>query len=213
MKNRLTPLLLFAAAMAFVEAAVVVYLRRLLGGPLFPMKVLPPPLLRVEAAREAATLVMLVSVAVLHARGGARRMGAFLLLFAVWDVFYYVWLYAATGWPAGLREWDILFLLPVPWVGPVWSVLLICLGMTVFSALLLRVPEGAPFSPGAWGWGTGIAGAALTVAAYVLEWRKIGYGRGVPKDFSLFPYAGGLVLLGIAGWIVVRRSGRHGIFP
>jgi hypothetical protein len=176
MKEKIAFLVVFAAAMAFLEAAVVIYLRALIGGgPLFPMKDLPPAMLKVEIAREGSTLVMLLCAASLAARGGARRLGAFLLAFASWDVFYYLWLYVATGWPAGVADWDILFLIPLPWVGPVWSVLLICAGMLAFSALFLRAHEDAPLSPGLSGWAVGVAGIAVVIATYVLEWKKIGY--------------------------------------
>ena len=204
---RVLLLVAFAAAMAFVEAAVVVYLRAVIGaGPLFPMKDLPPLLLSIEIGREAATLVMLVSVARFSSRGGGRRMGAFLLLFSVWDVLYYAWLRLTSGWPVGLGDWDILFLIPVPWVGPVWSVLAICLGMAVFAVLFLRMPEDAPFAPGRWGWICGAAGAVAVVATYILEWTKIDYGRGIPSAFSIGPYVAGIGLLGAAGWAAVRRS-------
>ncbi|MCL5966771.1 MAG: hypothetical protein M1550_06160 [Deltaproteobacteria bacterium] len=199
-------LVLFAAAMAFVEAAVVVYLRRVLGEvEIFPMKDLPPPLLAIEIAREAATIAMLLAVSLLSVRGGIRRMGAFLLTFAAWDVFYYLWLYVVIGWPAGIGEWDILFLIPAPWVGPVWSVLLLCAGMIAFAALFLRAPEKAPFSPGRWGWATGVAGLVAIVGSYVREWVKIGYGKGVPVDFSVLPFLAGLALLGVSGWLTYRR--------
>ena len=197
----------FAAAMAFVEAAVVVDLRAVIGaGPLFPMKVLPPRLLSIEIGREVATLVMLASVALLSVRGGARRMGAFLLLFSVWDVFFYAWLRIAIEWPAAVTDWDILFLIPLPWVGPVWSVLVICAGMAVFSVVFLRMPKEAPLSPGFLGWVCGAAGAAIVIATYILEWKKIEFGQGVPADFSLGPYLAGVVLLGAAGWATIRNT-------
>jgi hypothetical protein len=207
MKEKVVFLVVFAAAMAFVEAAVVVYLRDLLGGgPLFPMKDLSPKLLAVEIAREGATVVMLLCAASLSFRGGARRMGAFLLAFAVWDVFYYVWLRVAIGWPSGLSDWDILFLIPLPWVGPVWSVLLICVGMLVYSVLFLRAPEDAPFAPGAWGWAAGAAGALAVIGTYIHEWVKIGYGKGIPSGFSLPPYFAGILLLAVSGWIAYRKA-------
>lgn len=207
MREKVAFLAAFAAAMAFVEAAVVVYLRDLLGGgPIFPMKDLSPKLLAVEVAREAATIVMLLCVASLPFRGGARRMGAFLLAFALWDIFYYAWLRVSIGWPAGIGDWDILFLIPLPWVGPVWSVLLICAGMLAFSVAFLRVPEEAPFSPGLAGWATGAAGCLAVVATYILEWRKIGYGKGIPSDFSVLPFLGGILLLGVSGWLTLRRA-------
>lgn len=208
MRRTAALLVLFAAAMAFAEAAVVVYLRRILGEiDIFPMKDLPSPLLSMEIAREAATVAMLLAVAFLSVRGGLRRMGAFLLLFAAWDIFYYAWLRLAIGWPSGIGEWDILFLIPLPWVGPVWSVLLICAGMLVFSVLFLRASEEAPFAPGLWGWATGAGGAGAVVATYILEWRKIGYGSGIPSGFSIPPYLLGILLLAVSGWITYRKSG------
>ncbi len=206
MTGRVVSLVVFAVAMAFVEAAVVVYLREIIGeGPIFPMKEIPAALLIVEVGREAATIAMLLSVAFLSFPGEARRMGAFLLLFAVWDVFYYVWLHVTIGWPAGVTDWDVLFLIPLPWVGPVWSVLLICAGMFVFSALFLHAPEDARFTPGLWGWTCGLAGMVTVVATYILEWAKIDYGAGVPSRFSVLPFLAGLALLGISGWITWRK--------
>ena len=206
MMGKVVSLVAFAVAMAFVEAAVVVYLREIIGGgPLFPMKEIPATLLAVEVGRGAATIVMLLSVAFLSFRGEARRMGAFLLLFPVWDAFYYLWLHVTIGWPAGVSDWDVLFLIPLPWVGPVWSVLLICAGMLVFSVLFLQAPEDARFAPGLLGWTCGLAGLVTVVATYILEWAKIGYGTGVPSRFSFFPFLAGLALLGISGWITWRR--------
>ena len=207
MRGKVACLVAFAVSMAFVEAAVVVYLREIVGeGPIFPMKEIPPALLAVEVGREAATIVMLVSVAILSVRGGLRRMGAFLLTFAVWDIFYYLWLFVTIGWPAGIGDWDVLFLIPLPWVGPLWSVLLLCAGMIVFSSLFIRAPEEARFSPGPWGWASGLGGAAVIVATYILEWVKIGYGAGVPSDFSAPLFFLGLALLFASGYITFRNA-------
>jgi len=207
MRGKVACLVAFAVSMAFVEAAVVVYLREIVGeGPIFPMKEIPPALLAVEVGREAATIVMLISVAILSVRGGLRRMGAFLLTFAVWDIFYYLWLFVTIGWPAGIGDWDVLFLIPLPWVGPVWSVLLLCAGMIVFSSLFLRAPEEARFSPGTWGWTSGIGGMAVIVATYILEWRKIGYGAQIPTDFSALPFFLGVALLFASGYITFRNA-------
>jgi hypothetical protein len=206
MRGKVFCLFAFAVAMAFVEAAAVVYLREIIGsGPIFPMKEIPATLLAVEVGREAATIVMLLSVAFLSFRGEAQRMGAFLLLFAVWDVFYYLWLSVTIGWPTGIADWDVLFLIPLPWVGPVWSVLLICAGMVAFAILFLRSPEDARFSPGLWGWVTGLLGSGTIIATFILEWIKIGYGAGVPAHFSFLPFLAGLGLLGVSGWITYRK--------
>jgi len=206
MRGKVVGLVAFAVAMAFVEATVVVYLREIIGsGPIFPMKEIPPQLLVVEICREAATIVMLLSVTFLSFRGGAHRMGAFLLLFALWDVFYYFWLSVTIGWPTGIADWDVLFLIPLPWVGPLWSVLLISAGMVVFAILFLRAPEDAHFSPGLRGWMAGLLGSATIIATYIVEWIKIGYGAGVPAHFSILPFLAGLGLLGLSGWITWRN--------
>ncbi|MBN1916489.1 MAG: hypothetical protein JW889_01165 [Verrucomicrobia bacterium] len=129
---------LFAVAMAFLESAVVVYLRDIwqIGDELFPVKpFLDEPanmrLVRVEAAREAATLVMFLTLAWAVARlYGRQNVGprkhvmwwaVVLIAFGVWDIFYYVWLVACLNWPASLATWDVLFLLPVQMTGPVYA--------------------------------------------------------------------------------------------
>ena len=114
----------YAAAMAWVEAAVVVYLRRLYYSgdllTLFPMRVWRTSDLLVELAREVATIVMIFAVALLAVPGRARRVAAFLFVFGVWDLCYYLWLKLALGWPVSWADWDILFLIPWAWLAP-WS--------------------------------------------------------------------------------------------
>ena len=105
-----------------------------------------------------------------------------------------------------MTDWDILFLIPLPWVGPVWSVLLLCAGMIGSSVFFLRAPEEAPFAPGLWGWATGAAGSLAVIGTYIFEWVKIGYGRGIPSGFSLPPFVLGILLLAASGWITYRKS-------
>jgi hypothetical protein len=108
--------------MAWLEAAVVVYLRRLYypDDPLtlFPMRIWRPSDLVVEIGREAATMVMILAVALLAAPGRTRRIAAFLYVFGVWDLCYYLWLKLALGWPVTWADWDILFLIPWAWLAP-----------------------------------------------------------------------------------------------
>ena len=129
----------FAVAFAFVEAAVVVYLRASAG--MLPVRqgsasgALPDVLLRIEIGREAATMVMLFTIAVLAGRGIRQRFLAFLWTFAIWDIFYYVWLAVTIGWPDSLLNKDLLFLIPVPWFSQVWFPLLVS-GLTIVAVLL-----------------------------------------------------------------------------
>ena len=143
----------FALAFGFVEAAVVVYLRAAVGllpgysgGTLTEIRRLsatyqqaqsltrfPPSLLTIEVLRETATMLMLVCTALLAAPRTRERWASFLWAFAIWDIAYYAGLWATVRWPASLKEIDVLFLIPVPWVAQVWYPL------TVSTLTLLAV--------------------------------------------------------------------------
>jgi hypothetical protein len=119
---RLFFLALFSLGMAFVESAVVVYLRALFYPHGFSASPNPFPqyYYTTEILREAATIIMLCAVAVLSARKGWwDRLAYFLWCFGIWDIFYYVWLYVLVAWPPSLFTTDVLFLIPVPWIAPV----------------------------------------------------------------------------------------------
>jgi len=129
----------FGIAMGALEAIVVVYLRMFYypEGFEFPMKLIDPAVYGVEVLRELATLVMLFSIAWLVGKVFYERLAYFLLAFAVWDVFYYFWLKVLLDWPATLLDWDILFLIPITWVGPVLAPLICCLIMAAMSGVIL----------------------------------------------------------------------------
>ena len=132
----------FGVAFGFVEAAVVVYLRSAIGlVPLgnvkypLPLQDFPHHLLVIEVAREAATIVMLVSLAFLVTRRERERWAMFLYVFALWDIAYYAGLWVTIGWPSSLLADDILFLIPVPWISNVWYPLLVS-GLSVAAVLV-----------------------------------------------------------------------------
>ena len=116
--RRWTAVGIFSIAMALLEAAVVTYLRVFLDrvDPYQPNP-LPVPawLMHVEIARETATLIMLLSVAWLAGPIWRARFGYFLIAFGIWDIFYYAFLAPLSGWPRSLLDWDVLFLIPLPW--------------------------------------------------------------------------------------------------
>ncbi len=136
--RRLSWLTLFSIAMGFLEAAVVVYLRYLYypGGFKFPLSLMPHDVVVTELLREFATLIMLTGVAALAGRTAHQRFAFFLIAFGVWDIFYYVFLKLLLGWPESLLTWDILFLLPVPWVGPVLAPCLVSLTMILLAGVV-----------------------------------------------------------------------------
>ncbi|MEK9148401.1 MAG: hypothetical protein AAB650_03100 [Patescibacteria group bacterium] len=119
-------LAIYAMAMAVVEAAVVVYLRKLYYPAGFDISsvadltALPWPILKIELWREAATIVMLMAVSFLAFADWRKKVAAFILTFAVWDLGYYLFLYFFLKWPPSFTTMDVYFLIPWPWVGPVW---------------------------------------------------------------------------------------------
>ena len=132
---------LFSIAMGFLEAAVVIYLRAIYykQGFQFPLTTMEPTLALTEVLREAATIIMLGGVAVLAGQSTYQRFAFFLIAFGVWDIFYYVFLKLILGWPSSLLTWDILFLLPVPWVGPVLTPCIVSLTMILLAAVLYDI--------------------------------------------------------------------------
>ena len=131
---------LFSISMGFLESAVVVYMRDILypGGFDFPLAPIDSHLALTEILREAATIIMLFTVGILAGRNTSERFAWFLYSFAVWDIFYYVFLKLLIGWPASLLSWDILFLIPVTWVGPVIAPVIVALTMILFALIILH---------------------------------------------------------------------------
>jgi hypothetical protein len=167
-KTQLAITAIFALAFGYVEAGVVVYLRAAVG--LLPgyhgtladvqrmsnvayqqsqsLNDVPQSLLTLEVFREGATIVMLLVVALLAAHRARERCAVFLWAFAVWDASYYGWLWLTVRWPSSLKEMDILFLIPKPWIAQVWlplavsalSALAVLLGRRDSRRLLRRHP-------------------------------------------------------------------------
>ena len=169
-KSTLTLLTVYAVAMALLESAVVVYMRRLYyaSNPLeiFPLQFLDSYDTVVELSREAATVVMIVAVALLTDRTSrTRTFAAFVYVFGVWDIFYYVWLKVFMGWPRSWLEWDVLFLIPSVWLGPWICPVLISLLFITWGSWTLRSATSITFTPACAA--VFIGGAGLGLAAFL----------------------------------------------
>ena len=134
----------FGVAFGYIEAAVVVYLRQIFhpNGFMFPMTVfgieaISRRILLTEIGREAATIVLIFTGAWLFGHNRQQRIAYFMIIFAVWDIFYYVWLKALLDWPASIMEWDILFLIPCTWASPVLYPVLISVLLIIFAIVIL----------------------------------------------------------------------------
>ena len=178
-RTRWAIVIAFAMAMAWVEAASVFYIRALVDR-IEPYQPNPLPingaLGNVELCREAATLVMIATLGLLAGRTWRRRAGYAALAFGVWDIFYYVFLHVMSGWPRTLMDWDILFLLPLPWWGPVLAPVSIALLMIVWGTL---ATQSADRTSGArWPFAVGSIGIAIALAIFMVDaWRALPDGR------------------------------------
>jgi hypothetical protein len=169
----------FAVAMAWVEAACVFYIRALVDR-IEPYQANPLPihgaLGYVELWREAATLVMIGAVGLIAGRTWRHRAGYAALTFGTWDIFYYVFLHLMSGWPRTLLDWDILFLLPLPWWGPVLAPVSIALVMLLWGTLTTQSGDGAVGAR--WPWALGWIGILLALAVFMIDaWRALPEGR------------------------------------
>jgi hypothetical protein len=139
--KRWSVVVLFALAMAWMESATVFYLRTLVGR-VDPYQVLPLPphrlLGNIELVRELATLLMLFTVGWLAGCEFRTRFSYFLIAFGVWDIFYYIFLAIMSPWPRSLMDWDVLFLIPLPWWGPILAPCLIACLMIVGGTLVTQ---------------------------------------------------------------------------
>jgi len=176
MRRRLTWLTIYAVAMAYLESAVVVYLRVIYypNGFDFPLAPMPPGMAAIEIGRDAATLIILLGVAALAGTDRWERFLAFCVAFGVWDIFYYAWLWILIGWPPSLLTWDVLFLIPVPWIAPVLAPVLVSVALVTGGLILLnlksrevRMRFSIPL------WTLAVAGGGLVLVSFMLDFAGI----------------------------------------
>ncbi len=222
MRRAVAALFLFGISFGYLEAAVVVYLRTIYDpirrqihperGPndLFPL-ITPRQLANagpehsrrvgIEVGREAATMLMLAAVALAIARNVHQWIAAFAIVFGVWDITFYAFLKLLIHWPDSLSTWDILFLIPLPWVGPVWAPVMVALAMIVCGliSLLLGGIRGSLLH-----WAGLLAGAAVIVVAFVWDFRNTSAG-GFPNAFNWPLFLAGLAI-GISAFVAALKT-------
>jgi hypothetical protein len=215
--------------MGFMETAVVVYLRKIYyaGGFNFPLIPVSPDIALTEFLREAATIIMLIGIGVLAGKNAVQRFAFFLFCFAIWDIFYYVFLKMLLHWPDSLFTWDILFLIPVPWVGPVLAPCIISISMIIFAFVLFYLQETGKYVRISFmEWMLFISGSLVVILSFV--WDYITYLSGssenkvvwtlsgnsdlfeevknyVPNDFNWWIFAAGQVIICLAIFFVYKR--------
>ncbi len=196
---RYLALWVFAVAFGWIEGAVVVYLREIYQPAAsysqsfeFPLVSLPAHLVSVEVVREGCTLLLLGAVAWIAGRRLADRIGAFLFAFGVWDLVYYGVLKLVLGWPGSLTTWDILFLIPVPWVAPVWAPATVASVLVVLGSYLFWTPD-RPRDYRTTDVAILVASTIVILAAFLVQWRVV-VDQQVPQPFPLWLFWAGVAL-------------------
>lgn len=217
--------------MGYLESAVVVYLRELYypEGFAFPLKILSMRIAVTELFREFATMVMLVTIGIIAGRSKLERFGFFIFAFGIWDIFYYIFLWLLLGWPESLFTWDILFMLPTTWVGPVLAPVINATSMVIFGGLIWHFRSKGRLVPVKMReWLMLISGSIIVIISYVedyvtylhreISWAEIFFPsdngkmmgaitRYVPQQFSWWIFWVGqiLILFAIGLWVISHR--------
>jgi len=209
---------LFAIAMAFLESLFVVYLRNIvhpIGSPIFNL----------ELARETATIIMLACIGILAGRERHEKFAFFAYSFAIWDIFYYIFLKIVLNWPPSLFTWDTLFYIPVKWAGPVIAPVLVSLTLIVFALVIekaegtgkkvyLKLSEESLF----------IGGILVVLFTFLYDYSKI-FINGVfslsgqeilqlmnaytPTTYNWTVFIIGELLMILGIWMICRRYAKH----
>ncbi len=209
--------------MANVETMIVVYLRRLYypDGFTFPLVIIDTPTLLLELAREACTVVMLATFGVAAGHTKVGKFAYFMIGFGIWDIFYYVWLKVIINWPASLLTWDVLFLIPIPWIGPVLAPVSVACTLIGMGLVMLWLESRGPVLPAGKGvWWAQIMACFIIILSFTLDVIPrldvdgTQLGQWVPSMYRWWMLILGQVL-GIAAFIQwvsrARRGGGRGV--
>ena len=177
---------IFAIAMGILEAIVVAYIRKLYHptGFDFPLKATSPELVHTELIREITTIIMLIMIAVITGKNFLQKFSYFIFCFGVWDIFYYVGLKLFLNWPPSLLTWDVLFLIPVPWIGPVLAPIICSLTMILLAMSIVYLQEKGyvvrlKFSD----WALIIVGAVTIFSSFIWDYTSIIISGGFLSDY------------------------------
>ena len=190
--HRWSVVFLYAVAMAWVESAVVLYLRTMIAR-IDPHQPNPLPeignLGPAEIVREAATMIMLLTVGILAGRNWRSRLGYSAIAFGVWDIFYYVFFRLLTGWPHSVMDWDLLFLIPLPWWGPVLAPVSVALLMILWGTLVSSWEiQPAPGRSEWKAWTLNFMGVAVALYVFMADSLSVA-NQGVPVIRDVLPVA------------------------
>lgn len=177
---------IFGITMGFLEAIVVVYLRQIYfpRGFNFPLNPLPLKMLCMELVREIATIIMLVTIGVIAGNNYLHKFACFLYSFAIWDIFYYVGLKLFLNWPPSFLTWDILFFIPVAWIGPVLAPVICSLTLMFLAGSIVCLHErGYTVKIKLFEWGLILLGAFMIFCTFIWDYSRIIIREGFLPSF------------------------------
>ena len=207
--KRLSAVTIFAVAMGYLEAAVVIYIREMISGSqiqVFPIHFLGNAFALIEIGRELATIIMLGVIGCLAGISRLQRWMYFVFSFAVWDLAYYMFLQLLTGWPGSLLAYDVLFLIPVVWIGPVLAPVLVSLVLGTTSIIVIRICDySADVALGRVNLGLFVGGCVLIILSFTRQIFHIlmtdgpkGIEGYSPKEFDWILFSIGFTLMTFA---------------
>jgi hypothetical protein len=150
-------------------------------------------------------LVMLVAVGMIAARNRREAWAYFMIAFGVWDIFFYVWLKMFLDWPAGMMTWDLLFLIPVPWVAPVLAPVIISIALIVSGLTVLFFEDkNEPLALQWRDWILLVTGGIIVIISFCWDYPNIMAG-GFPRHFQWIVFFLGLALSSATFSMVVLK--------
>lgn len=141
----LITLLALCIAMAYIDALASFYVRGMIQagheGAEFAtgaVQEMPQRIISLELTRQAAFVLVLLTVAIVAGRNGLQQAGSFIFCVGAWIVLRYIAIRALTDWPASLVELDAVIFLPEPLYAPIWMTLILGLALGATGVLLIR---------------------------------------------------------------------------
>ncbi|MCD4679496.1 MAG: hypothetical protein K8S00_03820 [Bacteroidales bacterium] len=225
--------IVFSIAFAFIESSVVVYIRELYypEGFDFPLKPMAFHIIVTEIFRELSTIIILISIGVLTGKSNIEKFAYFILSFAIWDIFYYVFLKILIDWPESLLTWDILFFIPLTWVGPVIAPVINSITMIILaSCIIFYVQKSGKIKFDFLLWSLLVIGSLITIYGYTEEYtffmlqefnliELFGFGdvqalikyaiNFIPEYFNWYIFSFGELLFFTAIFIIIKRNPCH----
>ncbi len=207
----------FGIAMGYLEATVVVYLQGALEIVPSATPAYDPTTFgtfeAIEIARELATLVMIAAVGWIAGQGRLERLAWAAVVFGLWDIVYYFGLWLAIGWPPAFDTWDVLFLMPMPWVGPVWAPIVVGAALVAFGLATARhLRAGRAIRVGAGRAIAALAGGGLVIASFLVDANRV-LGGDISAWTGWPIFWAGMTLATIAALSTLTGGSGAGAFP